>query len=93
VTYAGADTLCSNDNKICDGAGNCVNRFFRGSVCTFDIQCTSDFCTDGYCCDARCASDCRACNVANREGLCTITIGASCGESGQGVCSEYAECQ
>lgn len=92
TSIAEVGTLCSNGNKVCDGSGNCLSQFFRGSPCALNIQCTSGFCTDGYCCDIECGAQCRACNVSGREGLCTITIGASCGDSGQGICGEYADC-
>jgi hypothetical protein len=60
----------------------------NGTACKANGNCASGNCVDGYCCNAPCASSCQACDVAGKEGLCTVITGKphngrpACGTSG-----------
>ncbi len=92
------DSECTG-RRICIG-GTCHERFSAGAACETATQCASNFCVDGVCCGSACTGRCQACNVAGREGTCTIVRGdpvaprEPCAGSGDcaGTCAGAAEC-
>ncbi|HOX42028.1 MAG TPA: MYXO-CTERM sorting domain-containing protein [Myxococcota bacterium] len=42
-----------------------------GDLCDTQADCRSGVCVDNRCCAEDCTGDCRACNLPDREGLCT----------------------
>lgn len=91
TTNAPVGTLCQNNNKICDGSGNCLSQFLNGSACQASIQCSGGYCVDGYCCNSPCSAECRACNLPGLLGFCSISVGETC-DGGLGVCDSSGTC-
>jgi len=59
----------------CDAAGTCQSSAkANGFRCTTGTECASGFCTDGFCCDSWCTDTCRACNLPQLEGTCSLTF-------------------
>jgi len=58
----------------------CVPRKTKGTKCTLDPECLSGHCAQGYCCDKVCPGACEACNLATKEGTCSLKpAGSTCG--------------
>src|SRR5512145_1510578 len=44
----------------------------KGHTCAQDSECRSGHCVDGVCCDTACTEQCKACNLEEHLGQCTI---------------------
>ncbi len=55
-----------------DGEIDVATPRTTGSPCALAADCLSGSCVDGRCCDTTCASPCRACNLPEKEGVCTL---------------------
>ncbi len=77
---SGCPTQCADDG-VCDGGahcegGICVPDQDVGEACGPDSQCAAGLsCVDGVCCSESCTGTCRACNLADNEGIC-LNIGS-----------------
>ncbi len=60
---------CAAPNA-CDGSGGCAMKP-SGQICQSAAECLSGHCIDGFCCDSACAGACQACNVPERQGICS----------------------
>jgi uncharacterized protein (TIGR03382 family) len=54
----------------CDN-GLCRSKNKDGAACAADAECENLHCVDGYCCDGACDGACEACDVENKQGVCT----------------------
>ncbi|HET7544855.1 MAG TPA: hypothetical protein VFK05_33540 [Polyangiaceae bacterium] len=55
----------------CDSSGTCKSK--RGQSCkTVSAGCIGDSpCVDNYCCDSLCSGQCQACDIQNKQGMCS----------------------
>ena len=47
----------------------------KGEICGSNVMCDGGHCVDGVCCDEACDSGCRRCDVAGKEGTCSLPCG------------------
>ncbi|HVU05045.1 MAG TPA: MYXO-CTERM sorting domain-containing protein [Polyangiaceae bacterium] len=89
------DTGCTSGN-FCLG-GKCTPKRGNGDPlgCSAGNYCSSGNCVDGYCCNTACAggtSDCQACSVPGKLGICSpVPAGASC-RTAAGACDAADTC-
>jgi MYXO-CTERM domain-containing protein len=57
-------------------AGVCVAKQGAGAKCPNGNACVSGACVDGYCCNSSCGTQCEACDVPGKEGVCSPVTGA-----------------
>jgi len=66
-----------------DMAPDLPPRFDDGKPCLQSDQCKSNFCMQGLCCNTQCNQACFACNLPQREGVCSPV---PAGQSSPGEC-------
>ncbi|MBI3184039.1 MAG: hypothetical protein HYZ28_18045 [Myxococcales bacterium] len=80
------DTFCAGTAYCTDG-GQCALKQANGSPCSSGArECQSGNCVDGYCCNSGCLWPCDACDLAGRQGICSIR---DAGSDGEPSCSPY----
>ncbi len=83
-------TSCADDADCVSGfyclGSVCVPKKATGSPCGSAVECLSGNCVDGYCCNSGCAGECRACNLAGHEGVCTYHAPGDDPETECGLC-------
>ncbi len=94
----GCATRCTENAQCapmayCDaseGAGTCVPKKLLplGTECSAHIDCASGYCIDGLCCDTSCGSQCEACDLAGRAGICSAAVGVP--RNGRPLCGGEA---
>ena len=57
----------------------------NGVACTNGLECKTGNCVDEVCCDSPCVGTCRACNIPNKIGTCTL---ASSGTDPRNQCDK-----
>ncbi len=62
---------CNPVSKKCEATKESKNK----ESCVSDTECKSGACVDGYCCDGACTGQCEACDVAGKEGTCSVISG------------------
>lgn len=76
--------------NVNSGATLLLQALANGTACSSAGQCISGKCVDGVCCDNACTAACQACNVAGKEGTCSLVTGAPHGSrtcAGTGACA------
>ncbi len=94
VTPGTCTSVVSADNPgLCTGANTCnaggVCKKKNGQTCTAAGNCASANCVDGTCCNSACSGDCDRCNLAGKEGTCSI---ATLGTPGVPACVGSTVC-
>lgn len=81
-TQCANDEGCQPDHYCVDGT--CEKRIDPGGKCTDDSQCSKSnaHCVDGVCCNTVCKEICEACDIAGKEGTCSIVTGDPHGTRG-----------
>ena len=79
--------------RACDALGDCKLKL--GQVCTLASECRRDICHDGLCCNEICTGECRACNLAGTEGVCSPVTGVEDRDSctGRSRCNDQGLCR
>jgi hypothetical protein len=82
---------CTNDDQCLTGnfcdQGTCKAKQARGSSCSKDSACVSEYCSEGVCCDSACDGTCQSCLQA----LKASGADGECGDIRDGI-DPYAEC-
>ena len=89
----GIDGDCSAQNWC--NVGACAPQEILSKSCVGGNECLSGSCVDDVCCESACGETCKACNVAESEGTCTlIAKGLDPGdECASGACDGAGNCK
>ncbi|MEZ4310796.1 MAG: hypothetical protein R3F14_22360 [Polyangiaceae bacterium] len=93
------DAECSSPGT-CTGNGSCSAGAKNGVPCAFWSDCSSQKCVDGVCCETDCLGTCKACDVPESAGTCSLIPQGfdpdnECpsGPNLAGTCNGMAACQ
>jgi hypothetical protein len=80
---------CTMNNQclppnLCQAGGTCGKKP-TGANCATANECRTGFCVHGFCCNDACEGVCRSCQVATKEGTCSL-VGDG-GEDPDGACT------
>ncbi len=83
---------CSTGNYC--AANKCVAKKVNGISCAMAKECQSGNCIDGRCCSSTCGGACEACNLAGKEGACSlVALGADPANECVGHCNGAGLCE
>lgn len=85
------NTQCEQD-FYCN-SGVCVVKKAAKQPCTAPQECKTGACADGLCCDRDCLGQCEACDIAGKEGMCSLVTGLPHGTTRSPCAGAGTDCE